>query len=44
MKFNFWQMLGVILLVGGAALLIYREMNKPSGATATQPAAAQTNK
>lgn len=42
MKFNFWQMLGVLLLAAGAALLIYREMHKPvptpSPAPVTQPA------
>lgn len=44
MKFNFWQMLGVALLVGGAGLLIYREMNKtpapgpnPNPPAATRP-------
>jgi len=42
MKFNFWQMIGVVLLVGGAGWLIYREMNKPAAVTnppaATSPA------
>jgi len=42
MKFNFWQMLGVLLIAGGAALFIYREMHKtaaiPNPAPVTQPA------
>ncbi len=27
MKLNFWQIIGVVLLVGGAGWYIYREMN-----------------
>jgi hypothetical protein len=38
MKLNFWQLIGVALLVGGAALLIYREMNK-TPAPVNNPAA-----
>jgi hypothetical protein len=42
MKFNFWQMLGVLLLIAGTGLFIYREMHKPAAtpnpAPATQPA------
>jgi hypothetical protein len=43
MKLNFWQWVGVILLVGGAAWLIFRE-NKPKPtvpSNLTTPAATQ---
>ena len=46
MKLNFWQIVGIVLLVLGLILLIYREMgNDPAPApsntapSATQPAA-----
>jgi|GEM_PF-3037859 len=33
MKLNFWQWIGVILLVIGLGLIAYREMNKSGDAT-----------
>ncbi len=36
MKLNFWQWLGLLLLVGAAALYIY-ERRPASGTTTTQP-------
>lgn len=44
MKLNFWQLIGVALLVGGAALLIYREMNKTPAPVNNPPAATQPAK
>lgn len=44
MKLNFWQLIGVALLVGAAALLIYREMNKPVSTDNGKPAATQPAK
>jgi hypothetical protein len=38
MKFNFWQMLGVALLVIGGGFLIYREMNKTPAPNPNPPA------
>jgi hypothetical protein len=43
MKLNFWQVLGVILLIGGAGWMLYRE-NRPKAnpAVPTNPPAATT--
>jgi drug/metabolite transporter (DMT)-like permease len=44
MKLNFWQWLGVALLVVGAVLLAIKYTSNGSGPAATQPTADQRGK
>lgn len=41
MKLNFWQWLGVVLLIGGVALWIYERREKPAPTTPTTPTTGQ---
>ena len=40
MKLNFWQWLGVALLIGGGAWLVYQRTSGPSASPSGNPPAA----